>query len=270
MYAGTTFRHGSGRIVGVHQKIDRAARRALKRMLGTSVNFPPISKILHFEGKNGPDGIKRKSPSVDEPWHFINPADPDDHALVETISDHIYNLSVALKNNNSERSAFEAAWLAHAVVDGLTPAHHYPMDDKVEELWGKPHDERNSIKDKNIIHGDGAKDTISKNWEYWGAGGVITTHLKFETGSASAIATEKYGEINPTKHDLNQLNKVGFEAVYFDSVQRIDAMKIYDKFSRSGWTVDIANQVRRDLVPEMIRMVTLAWYWAAKLSKERK
>ena len=109
MYAGTTIRDGSGRFIGVHQKIDRVARRHLTPMLPDWCEFPDIKDILHFEGKNGPDGVKRKSPAVDEPWHFINPDDPNDTALLEMIDQHIDNLAKALQKNNSERAAFETA-----------------------------------------------------------------------------------------------------------------------------------------------------------------
>ena len=94
MYAGTTFRRDSGRIVGVHQKIDRVARRHLNRHVSKSVDFPGIRDILHFEGKNGPDAIKRKSPSIDEPWHYIDPTNPKDLAIIAMINHHIVNLSL--------------------------------------------------------------------------------------------------------------------------------------------------------------------------------
>ena len=96
-----------------------------------------------------PDGIKRKSPGVDEPWHFIDPSDPSDTALVEMIMDHYANLVQALKKRNNVRAAFEAAWMAHAITDGLTPAHHYPLGEKIEELWGRPQNERASIAEKD-------------------------------------------------------------------------------------------------------------------------
>jgi hypothetical protein len=151
MYAGTTFRNKSGGIVGVHQRVDRIARRLLKANIKESQFFPTIESILHFEGNNGPDGIKRKTPSRDEPWHFVDPYDDEDNVLLGYINDHIHNLEISLKNRDEVKSAFEAAWLAHAIVDGLTPAHHYALDDKIESLWGKPHYERMSIKEKNII-----------------------------------------------------------------------------------------------------------------------
>src|SRR5690606_34062883 len=131
MYSGTTFRTKSGRMMGVHQKIDRVARRHFKAHAPKLVEFPEIKSILHFEGKHGPDGIKRKSPAKDEPWHYIDPTDAGDRVLIDMINSHIHNLTKALRQSNQERASFEAAWLAHAITDGLTPAHHYPLESKL-------------------------------------------------------------------------------------------------------------------------------------------
>jgi hypothetical protein len=263
MYAGTTFRRDSGRIVGVHQKIDRVARRHLKKYVSANVPFPAISKILHFEGKNGPDGIKRKSPAKDEPWHYIDPSKPGDRALLVMINDHIYNLTEALQANNEQRAAFEAAWLAHAVVDGLTPAHHYPLNDKIEQLWGKPHHERTTILDKNFIHGHNRRDTFAKNWEYWGMGGVFTAHFMFEWGVASVIAPETFDDCAPTASDIARLENDGFEAVFMNALRKIDKLKMYDEFGNTGWTHSLADTTKKVLVPEIIKTVCLAWYQAA-------
>ncbi|MBC7459362.1 hypothetical protein H7200_01460, partial [Candidatus Saccharibacteria bacterium] len=115
MYAGTTIGNKSGQLIGVHQRIDRVARKHLQPLIKSSLQFPRITRILHFEGNNGPDGVKRKSPSIDEPWHFINPDNPTDTAILEMIRDHQVNLAEALMSHNEERAAFEAAWMAHAI-----------------------------------------------------------------------------------------------------------------------------------------------------------
>lgn len=263
MYAGITIRSGSGKIIGVHQKIDRIARRQLKKYLPKSIIFPGIRDIIHFEGNNGPDGLKHKCPSVDQTWYFIDPTKPEDRGLIEVMNDHIYNLTVALRNKNEIRAAFEAAWLAHAIVDGLTPAHHYPLADKIEELWGKPQNERNSIREKNIIRGDSLFDTLSKNWEYWGAGGVFTTHGNFEIGSASAIATENFKDFSIDNKDIRHLSLVGFEKVFIESLHKVNNLKMYEKLGKSGWTQSLAKQTREVLIPEMINLVFLAWYQSA-------
>ena len=109
MYSGTTLRNKSGRIIGAHQRIDRLARRELKHLLHKRQEFPAIREILHFEGLNGPDGIKRKSPGQDEPWHYLDPTDLTDTKLRKMISDHIHNLGIALRDGNVQRAAFEGA-----------------------------------------------------------------------------------------------------------------------------------------------------------------
>ena len=112
----------NGKIVGTHQKLDRIARKIIDKNLPHNYFFPNISEILNFEGMGGPDGLKRKSPGVDEPMHFIDP-DHDNGKLMTLILDHQYNLRKALEEGNKVRASFEAGWMAHAITDGLTPAH---------------------------------------------------------------------------------------------------------------------------------------------------
>jgi len=259
MYAGTTLRRRSGKIVGVHQKIDRIARKSLNKYLPDSISFPGISEILRFEGKNGPDAIRYMNPVVDKPWHFIDPTKPEDKMLVNIIENHIVNLVNAIKINDKVRASFEAAWLAHAVVDGLTPAHHYPLHDKIEELWGKPRHEITGGKTKNIIHGVNRRDTILKNWEYWGAKGVMTAHLMFEMGVASAISADNFKHSGPNIDDIKALKANGFEAEFIKSLNLINDMKMYDKFGKTGWTRHLASQTKKILIPEIIKVVALAW-----------
>ncbi len=268
MYSGTILRTKSGRLMGVHQKIDRVARRHIKRHIPKGMHFPTTHEVLHFEGLNGPDGIKRKSPGHDEPWHYIDPTNPDDKKLVVMIMDHVENLSVALRDNNRERAAFEAAWMAHAITDGLTPAHHYPLDDKIEELWGKPKEERLTIRDKNIIKGKNRRDTISKNWEYWGTSGVFTNHFMFEWGVGTSIVSSSFDDIGLTQADLERVENTPFEDIFDDALRRVVSMKMYDEFSRLGWTRHLAIETREELIPEIIKTVVLGWYAAVVKAKK--
>lgn len=269
MYSGTTFRVKSGRVIGVHQKIDRIARRHLKSHIPKELHFPTGTDILHFEGLHGPDGIKRKSPAKDEPWHFINPKNPNDRALFGMMREHIQNLALALRENNVERGSFEAAWLAHAVVDGLTPAHHYPLGDKIEELWGKAHTERISVIDKNVIKGINRRDTLSKNWQYWGPHGVFTAHILFEWGVALAIAPLRFDDASPHDDDFTALRGKGFDVIFLESLTRVSDLGMYDEFLKTGWSRKLIRQTRKELIPEIIKTVTLAWYEAILLAEKR-
>lgn len=263
MYSGTTLRTKSGRIMGAHQKIDRIARRSVRSVLPPGCTFPEISEILHFEGKNGPDGIKSKSPGIDEPWHYIDPTAPDDRHIFDLTRDHSYNLTKALEANDMVRAAFEAAWLAHAIVDGLTPAHHFPLADTIEELWGKPHDERMTKRDKSIIRGDSRRDTLKKNWQYWGAKGVFTTHYMFEWGFASTITPLRFSDFRLDKGEIARVEREGFTAVFEETIHDIYNLKMYEEYYKRGWTRRLARQSRETLAPAIINIVALAWYDAA-------
>jgi len=264
MYSGTTISRRSGKILGAHQKLDRIARAALERAL-PHTHFPKIKDILHFEGQNGPDGIKRKSPAKDEPWHYYNPLDDNDMALIEMIEDHIVNLVKALKKENSERAAFEAAWLAHALVDGLTPAHHFPLEAKLEEMRGEGLDTRRSIKDKLIIRqaGDTRREMLLKNWQFWGAKGIMTTHGLFEWGVATTIAPLRLKRGYPNSNELIRVRTEGIIPIFKEAAMHIYDLKMYERFHKKGWTSKLATDTREDLAPLIVKIITLAWYEAA-------
>lgn len=268
MYSGTTFRTKSGRVMGVHQKIDRVAHRHIRSIIAKRTHFPAIYDILHFEGLNGPDGIKRKSPGKDEPWHYVDPNDANDRGIYDMINDHIINLAAALREKNNERAAFEAAWMAHAITDGLTPAHHYPLEAKLEELRdGKGLETRTTTKDKILLPGKNRRNQIRNNWEFWGAKGIMTTHLAFELGIATAIAPLRFDEALPSNEQIKMLKTHPFEEIYANVLRGIAQAGMYEEFSKLGWTRHLANQTRDMLIPEIIRTVTLGWYKAILLAK---
>lgn len=263
----------SGRIVGAHQKIDRVARRHFEQYVSRSVKFPGIKTILRFEGINGPDGVKLKSPGVDEPWHFIDPHDPDDMTLRECITMHQKNLSAALERKDQIRAGFEAAWLAHAVVDGLTPAHHEPYDE-IMAMLREERGDATSVKEKFIMSGGGsAKQFVKNNWEYWGAGGVMTTHTLFEAGVATTIKTLKFEDAYPSSNDVVRLKNDGFLPLFDEALETVAGFKLYTAYKKRGWTRRIAQRVRYELTPIIIRTVILAWlaaYLEAVRKKENK
>lgn len=270
MYAGTTYGKKSGQLIGVHQRIDKIARLHLKALLKDGETFPNVPQILHFEGDNGPDGIKRKSPSVDEPWHFIDPEKPENNDVMQMIYDHQINLARALKSNNIERAAFEAAWMAHAIVDGLTPAHHYPLADKIEELFGMPHHERSSVKEKNIIKGHNRRDTLSKNWQYWGKHGIFMNHFMYEFGVATAILGKSFGKIVITQDDLLALKKDGYEKTFEGIMQQVIDLRTYEMYAKKGWNRQLGTIVRMQLVPLIVRAVVMGWYVSVDMNRKSK
>lgn len=217
-----------------------------------------------FEGKNGPDGIKSKSPAQDEPWHYYDPTDPRDDVLIKMIERHSKNLTSALKNNDREKAAFEAAWQAHAITDGLTPAHHFPLAERLEELRGEGIETRTSIKDKLIIKGEGdsTSDMLAKNWEVWGAKGVMTTHGLYEFGVATIIAPLRMRRGYPSEEDCRRVLQVGTIEMFQEAARTIYELKMYDRFSHKGWTRKLARETREILAPLIVKTIALAWYEA--------
>lgn len=273
MYSGTTLTRYSGRLIGAHQKIDRVARRHLGLLLKDNRAFPGIRLILQFEGLGGPDAIKRKSPAVDEPWHYFDPFDDSDTQLISLIEEHYKNLVKELKQGNRERAAFEAAWLAHALVDGLTPAHHYPYEEKLVELRGGDGLEtRTTIKGKLVMPGLNRREKVRNNWRMWGPKGLFTTHGLFEMGVATLIAPLSFHETILTGADTALIQEVG-TIHYFRRVAReVAVLDMYKNYYLKGWTPKLAYQVRHSLGPIMVKTVALAWYAAhteAQFGKEQ-
>lgn len=267
MYSGSTLTNYSGLILGAHQKIDRIARNHLERLAPAS-HFPRKWTILHFEGNNGPDGIKRKSPAKGEPWHYIQPFDTTDGGLITIIEGHYASLIDALRRNDDVRAAFEAAWLSHAIVDGLTPAHHYPYEEKLVELrGGEGIETRTTIKKKLIMPGETHRDQLRNNWKMWGPKGLFTTHAAFEWGFATVVLPLRLRTALPTAEDIARFEKHSVGEWFRLQAQEIATLGMYDAFYEHGWTSGLARQVRKELAPAIVRSVTLVWYGALMQAK---
>lgn len=264
MYSGTTLTNFSGAVLGAHQKIDRTAFSHLDKVTVGAKGFPTIRDILHFEGKNGPDGIKRKSPAQDEQWHYFNPFDNEDTRLLEYFRMHYDELVANLRKGTPTRAAYDAAWLAHAIVDGLTPAHHFPYEEKLIEIRGESIDTRTSIKDKLLMPGETVLDSLKNNWKMWGPDGLMSMHGLFEMGIAVMITPLKFKKAIPTEANLKKVNEIGIEEWFARSARQIAMLDMYDRFCSRGWTLKLAREVRNELAPTIIKTVTLAWYSAMR------
>jgi hypothetical protein len=254
---------------GAHQKIDRVARRDLLALMAAESQpltfFPTNRQLAHFEGFNGPDGIKRKSPGQAEPWHYYDPKNENDKQLLEIIAEHQGLIRAAIEGHDTIRLTFEAAWLAHAIVDGLTPAHHYPYERELTELrGGKGIETRTSIKEKLVLPGDTLRKRARNNWKMWGEKGLLSSHIAFEMGVATIITPIRYRTTQPSAADIEYLRRHGFGAYFKRQAQQIAQLGLYDDFIGSGWTPRLAKQVRRELVPIIINTVTLGWYDAIR------
>ncbi len=262
MYSGTTLTPVSGRIMGAHQKFDRVARNQLSKILPDDKIFPSSRKILHFEGRKGPDAIKRKSPARDEPWHYYSPFDNSDSQLIELIQSHYSQLVKELKNDNKERVAFESAWLAHAIVDGLTPAHHYPYEEELSKIRGSGKETRTTVREKLLPKGETKRDTLKKSWKVYGPKGLMSTHGLFELGVAFIIAPLSMANASITEQDIKNAQDLGIVELFRRTAREIAVLDMFERFKDRGWTTKLMVDVRNKLAPSISKMITLSWYLA--------
>ncbi len=281
MYSTTTIVKNSkfsGKIIGTHQQLDRAARRTLTSLLPRGRYFPTAKEIIYFEGTRGPDGLKRKSPGIDEPSHMMpdgvdqlgdTPSSVDHGSLDERsvwtmIVDHRWNLIQALRSGDHIRAAFEAAWMAHMITDGLTPAHHFPLSDVKDELmtdkemmriFGQPI--------KGLIHGRNMLETLRNNWLYWGAGGHMSQHVAYEYGVAMLAAALPQKNLLPNL-SRSDVQGADFEQTFRESLSFVQKHDFYTRFRRDGWTTELALETKDILLPEITKMIAFGWYSAAE------
>jgi len=259
----------SGRIIGTHQKLDKIAYKIVSKKVPSNIKFPTIEQILLFEGMGGPDGLKRKSPGKDEPMHFIIP-EHDDGKLIKMIEDHQYNMRKALEKGDEIRAAFEAAWMAHAITDGLTPAHHFPLEETQKELMTEKEFIRIfGIPVKGIMHGRTTAETLRNNWLYWGANGYMSKHVAFEYGVAITFAALPPSKVMP-KFGEGEMREPEIHEAFYGALKNIADLKMYDDFRKNGWNTELAFETRDTLLPEIIKSISLAWLSSIPKGKNEK
>lgn len=269
----------SGNFLGVHQKFNSVAYDHLKTVFKDSnleVNFPSLEMILHFEGYNGPDGLKLKCPGHDIS-HFYDPKNPYKTGLLDHLNNHFINLKQALVEGNLERTAWEAAWLAHTIVDGLTPAHHYPYEETQANLRGTSKHQVNNLSDKLLVKTKDnyqnllrlrMKNLLHGNLNLWGSKGLIMTHGLFELGVILIVKPFSFDQALPTRWEQVEFSKSSLEDNFKRFALRIDEAQMYSSFYDNGWTFDLIKRIKTTLAPLSIKLITLAWQQAILQAQE--
>ncbi len=258
----------TGKIAGTHQRLDQAARVAMNPLLKRGDFFPSSKEILKFEGRKGPDGLKMKSPTEDNPSHFIDPKHPKNSELLMLIKDHYHGLEEALKSKDRVRASFEAAWMAHFITDGLTPAHHFPIEDTVKSMMGEKEFFKIFNKPfKGILRGDTTRAFFRNNWRYWGVKGLMSRHIAFEYGAAIVCGTTPIKRYVP-KIDDKDLENFDLEKEFLAFLKEVDRLDLYGRFAKNGWSRELSNEVEKLLFPAIVRVIALAW--ASALPRNRK
>lgn len=261
MYSGFVSHNRVIKSIGIHQRFDVAAYRAIQPYLAAG-GFPELKQILQFEGLGGPDGLKVKSPGEHEPSHLYDPAN-DTGEVPTHIENHYRQLVDSIEAGDMIRASFEAGWLAHYICDGLTPAHHFPLEDKLAELGIEQADLDAKSRAQRVERARALpiSSSLRKNWALWGRKGLLSTHVNFELGVASALL------IFPIRialdHDrLAQARRIGAVEFFKAEAREIAKLDLYDRFYKDGWTADIANIIRRQIAPQTARAIGVIWLLA--------
>lgn len=256
-------------IFHAHQKLDRVALRHLKQLLPEDGFFPAYRQIVRFEAGHGPDGtkLKRKGEGA-QPWHFVDPHTIEETEFHDQLQFHYDELVRMLRQRDEVGAAFQAAWLAHALVDGLTPAHHHPYEAALVDLRGEAPETRKGLVGRAYVRGGTLRSSISKSFKLVGPKGLLTTHALFEAGAYAIIAPLKLRAAAPSSVDIESVINRGVVPVFKEIAKEVAGFHMYDRFYARGWTTTLSQDVKHELAPRMARMVTLAWY-AAYYEAER-
>jgi hypothetical protein len=249
-------------VLKAHQKIDRAA---YKNLLLIDSTLPlSLKEILHFEGSRGPDSSKFKKGTNKPPWHFYNPGG-ENAVYLGTVSEHYARLVKELREHNKERAAFEAAWLAHALVDGLTPAHHFPYEEEQKALRSEQAYSRESYSSIFVVKGTTPRDTLKRSLQLIGPKGLLTTHTTFEAGAAMVIMPLAFAKPLTNLGDLVKLDNInGVIELFKLYATEVQHLNMYERFMERGWTAALIHDAQVELGPRMVDIVMVAWQAAFK------
>jgi len=259
MYSGFINSKRTLPAVGVHQRFDRAAYRFVAPMMQRQA-FPTRHQIISFEGVNGPDGLKAKSPGRHEPGHLYSPQTGVGD-IPDLIEAHYGTLVAALRQQDLVRAAFDAAWLAHYVCDGLTPAHHFPLDAELAAYGADYASSPRRYKHAVVVRGRTPAQTIKTSWALWGGKGLLSTHFNFEMGVATALVGRRI-RVRLDEAALEQGRRDGPLTYFKQQADDIASLQMYERFYAEGWTPALAQLVLRRLAPQIVQAIAVVWLLA--------
>ena len=94
-----------------------------------------------------------------------------------------------------------------------------------------------------------------------GAKGILSTHLHFELGVAAAVTTWRFTTMLDTNL-FDQADRLGVLNFFKSQARAIDDLSLYERFSRTGWTVGLARLVRKVLAPAIAETIAIIWMLA--------
>ena len=167
--------------------------------------------------------------------------------------------------------------MAHVIVDGLTPAHHYPYQEESQRLRGEAIGCQTKIlskvfiKRKQVARGKLATlswwSFLDKNWRLWGSRGLILHHSLFELGVALIVKPANLNRNQVSFSEISNYEDSGLVPYFKQVARQIADYETYRDFQVWGWTPKLTIQIRYLLVPQVINLIALAWREAVYASQ---
>ena len=95
-----------------------------------------------------------------------------------------------------------------------------------------------------------------------GPKGLLTSHALFEGGAFTIMAPLRLRNALPTAEDIAEIREFGVVGYFHRVAREVAVHEMYKRYMDRGWTQKLSRDIRRELAPRMVRMVTLAWYAA--------
>ncbi len=250
------------RLISTHQKIDKLAYAILKEYCGNT-SVLNLKDILHYEGSKGPDAPRLYATESSTPWHYYDPSGTVPQLpFLDILKDHYTELIKQLKLRDVHQSCFEAAWLAHALVDGLTPPHHFPVEAELEALHGASVDQREKISSHLLVKGPSKIQSFSRSWRLTGPKGMLTQHTYFEANAGLAAVRIRAQDIAVNDDLLKRLSPDALIEIFEKYAHEVDSLDLFKRFVKRGWSLKLTRLTRKELIPKMVKLVLIAWYGA--------
>ncbi len=113
-----------------------------------------------------------------------------------------------------------------------------------------------------VIKGETKRQTVSKNWQFWGAKGLFVSHFTFEWGVASLAKPLNFKDSNLSSAQIKHAKNVGLMEYIKENALELHSLNMYDRFLARGWSVKLSHDVRKKLCPIIIQTIAMAWILA--------
>ena len=80
---------------------------------------------------------------------------------------------------------------------------------------------------------------------------------------------ESFTESQPSREDVARMQELGIRDYFKQTAREIAVLDLYHRYYEKGWTTKLSLDIRKKLLPSIIKTVSLAWYCALLESRKK-